>query len=64
MTARLTYTPAEAAEALGCSAETVRRMVDEGRLPSLPRRGAKSLILIPVRALEEYVERAAQGSAA
>lgn len=64
MTDRLTCTPSEAADRLGCSAEVVRRMVNEGVLPCLPRRGARSLILIPVVALERYVQRAVEGSAA
>lgn len=64
MTEKLALTVAEVAERLSCSPDSVRRRVRDGDLPTLPRRGTRSTMLIPVRALEAYIERACEGSAA
>lgn len=63
MTQKLALTVAEVAERLSCSEDSVRRRVRAGELPTLPRRAKKSQMLIPVRALEQYVERACQVAA-
>lgn len=60
---RLTFTVEEVAEALGCSRDSVYRRIKRGELPTLPRPGRKSQVLIPVAALEDYVARAAAGAA-
>lgn len=60
---KLALTVAEVAEALSCSEDSVRRRVHAGELPTLPRRGTRSQMLIPVRALEEYVARACEVTA-
>ena len=46
---RAAYTIAEAADALGCSVETIRRRVRAGILPTLPMSG--SIKRIPAKAI-------------
>lgn len=50
---RLTYTAAEAAEALGVHPDTIRSMVRDGRLPTIDT-GTKRVI-IPRWAIDELV---------
>jgi excisionase family DNA binding protein len=49
---RLAYTVAEAAEAVGCGPDLIRRWVREQRLPKVPH---THTVLIPVAALEAFV---------
>ena len=55
-TPKLVYTVAEAAEALGMHPQTVYAAVERGALPSV-RVGRR--IVIPQRALEEFLEQRA-----
>jgi len=50
---RLAYTVAEAAQAVGCGPDLIRRWVREQRLPKVPHTHA---VLIPVAALEAFVD--------
>jgi len=50
---RLTYTVTEAAEALGVSETTVRNLVRQGRLRTVPDMGTRTLI--PRAALDDLV---------
>lgn len=54
--ASLVLTPKKAGVLLGVSEKTVRRWVTRGVLPRLPE---ADIVLIPRRAVEEFVERAA-----
>jgi excisionase family DNA binding protein len=49
---RIALTVPEAAEALGCGADLVRRLVDAGELPTVPT-GTRR-VLIPVDALRRF----------
>lgn len=53
--ARLTYTVAEAAEALGIGESLLRRLIDRGEFPALPLGGR---IVIPKIAVEKMLEQA------
>lgn len=53
MAAELSYTVAQAADALGCSDWLVRRLIARGRLPAV-RLGDRRLA-IPGRALEDHL---------
>ena len=53
---RLAYSPEEAALALHLSLATIYRMVYDGRLPSRRTGGRRSRIIIPAKALEEWLE--------
>lgn len=55
-TKRLTLNPAEAAEKLGVSLPTLRSEIKKGTIPSI-RLGTRR-VLIPVSALEKYLESA------
>lgn len=58
----LGYSPADAAEAVGVSETTIRRLVAEGHLPVVPHLGRR--IVIPIDRLREWVyESAAPRSA-
>jgi len=50
----LAYSVAETAEAIGISAESVRKLVREGALPTIPLIGR---VVIPIRAIEAYLDR-------
>jgi len=52
----LTYTTTEVADLLGISHRTVVRMVEDGRLPVVPKMGHRR---IPRKAIQELVEGAA-----
>jgi len=56
---RLVVSVPEAAELLGLSDDLVYRLLDEGRLPELPRVSRRRLI--PRRAIEQLVDTAMQG---
>lgn len=60
MTEKLAYTIPEAAEVLGISAGQVRRMCTAGTLPTI-RIGSR--VLLPVRALGEWVDSQTRASA-
>lgn len=49
---RVAYTVAEAAAALGCSPDTIRRLIGQGHLSLVPHMGRRQLI--PVAALEAF----------
>lgn len=53
---RLVYTPAEAAEALGVSEQTIRARVREGRIPAIRRTAIGGRMLIGRKALERWVD--------
>lgn len=52
----LTYTVPQAAKVIGTSETTVRRLINEGRLPLVPHVGDR--VLIPRKALHQYIEAA------
>lgn len=53
---RLSYSYQEAADRVGCSISTIRRVVNEGRVASFPLEGT-SKIVIPKSSLEDWIER-------
>ena len=55
MARKLAYSAAEAAQVLGCSEDTVRRAVNAGELPVVPRAIVGNRVLIPVAALEQQI---------
>lgn len=57
---RLSVSPEEAAQMLGCSADSVRNMVKRGELPRLELGIAN--VMIPVAALERIAADCAAGS--
>lgn len=57
---RLVYTPAECADVLGVSPQTIRKWLDKGVLPRLPH---TDRVLIPRVAVESFVAAAAKGRA-
>ena len=52
----LVYSVPEAAHVLRTSTNTVRRLVDDGVLPTVPHMGHR--VLVPRRAVERFVESA------
>jgi len=50
---RIALTAHEAGEALGVSYDTIKRLVESGRLPRVPH---LSVIRIPVAALRQFAE--------
>lgn len=56
MTERLAYRVPEAAEALGVSAKTVWRLIEQGELQAV-QSGRGKLVLIPRVAIDEFLRR-------
>lgn len=56
---KLTFSVNEAAEALGMSADTVRRLIADGEIPAFRagRGKIKSKVLIRRAALDSFIER-------
>lgn len=50
----LAYSVSETAECLGVSTDSVRRLVREGELPTIPVIGR---VVIPIRAIEDFLAR-------
>jgi excisionase family DNA binding protein len=57
---KLALTPAQAAEAIGVHVQTLRRLIDEGRLRAV-KAGRRTLV--PVRELERFLAEDAAASA-
>jgi excisionase family DNA binding protein len=51
----------EAADLLGCSADTVRRMIDAGLLDAVQPLGKGGRVFVGRRAVEEFFDRAGRG---
>lgn len=58
---RLAWTVEEVADSLGTSADTVRRLIADGHLSTVPHVGRRQLV--PVAALEEFVSPGSTGPA-
>jgi excisionase family DNA binding protein len=60
MNGRLTGTPAEVADALGCDVETVRSLIADGRIPHLKLSARKTVV--PWAALEDWLAAESRAS--
>jgi excisionase family DNA binding protein len=55
----IAFSVAEVAELLGCSADTVRRMIGSGRLEAVQPLGKGGRVFVGRRSLERFFEQAA-----
>lgn len=61
-TRRLAWTVKETADSLGTSPDTIRKLIRDGHLPTVPHMGTRQLV--PVVALEQFVSAATPAAGA